>query len=113
MAEPSRPSVRSLLFWLILGAQLLVPVLQFDETRPARFGWQMFSGVGPPIEFTVELADGTVETVDIYDHLARPRPEMDFASSLPPGLCDRIDAAEAIQVEVGGPAGSATEFECP
>lgn len=86
MFERAASSVLDDLFWAILAAQSLVPVMQLDETRPARFGWQMFSCVGRPAGVEVESADGTIHPVDVETLLARPRPEMDLPTT---ALCAR------------------------
>ncbi|MFW6039764.1 MAG: hypothetical protein ACOC9N_01660 [Gemmatimonadota bacterium] len=123
MSEPPpRPSVRSLLFLVVLGAQLLVPFLQFMGPRPARFGWQMFAGARPVPVFVVERADGTADTVDLSDHLANHRPEMELATELPPGLCRRVAGAERVRVRIpritsdsigAAVADSTAEYLCP
>lgn len=113
MNGPPRPTLRNVLFWGVLATQLLVPIAQLGQPRPARFGWQMFSGGRPRVEFRVELADGTVEPIDVGDYLARERSEVDLASALPPHLCRRIDGVEIVRVRVAGAPETNREYRCP
>lgn len=113
MFERVAPFVRDILFWAILAAQLLVPTIQLDETRPARFGWQMFSGVGRPAEFEVESADGTIHPVDVETLLARPRPEMNLPTTLPPRLCRRFAGADLVRIQFLVDEPREVEVPCP
>jgi hypothetical protein len=93
--------------------QLGVPLIQLAAHRPARFGWQMFSGLGHPARFSVVLEDGRVDSISVADHVRWLRPEMNLPITLPPHLCSRVEGAAAVRVEPQiGDAPDRT-YECP
>lgn len=110
---PARVSskFRLVLFATILTIQVAIPLLQLRAERPARFGWQMFSGVQLPARFTVLHIDGTVDTVTVVDYLVKPRQEVDPFPYLPPHLCRQVPTAVAVAVHE--PPVVTPEFRCP
>lgn len=106
---------RLALFATILTIQVAIPLVQLRAERPARFGWQMFSGVQPPIEFIVEHTDGTVDTVTAQDYMIKPRQEIDPFPYLPPHICDQVPTAATVAVSgAEDPTRTrAPEFRCP
>lgn len=79
---------------VFVAIQVLVPLsrLPGPEVRP--FGWQMFSAVSD-YRLQVEYRDGSTETLEPADYLARHRPEVDYRA-LPEFLCSRIP--DAVQI---------------
>lgn len=105
-------TLRGALIWLYLGIQITVPAVQlFAPDRPARFGWQMFSGsrlpwfsrVGPDGRKTPVSIEETREIVGVV------RSEMDYERYVPPFLCLREPRAEAIEIRRGS---SVRSFSC-
>lgn len=82
----------------IAGALFVVPaaVLVLADP-PARFGFQMYSGYGVATATWTD-ASGTTHDVDLADHLASPRRDVDWTTVLPRPLCARIH--DAVEVEV-------------
>ncbi len=80
--------------WLAL--QLALPMLQLFQPRPARFGWQMYSGFTPHAKLSVITSDSIIE-VDPDQFVVRPR--LDFvAADLPGHLCSRVSGATTIRM---------------
>lgn len=96
--DSPRRVLRRAAFWMILAVQLGIPVVQVAAERPARFGWQMFSGVRAPVLFTVERTDGTVDTVATESYVIKPRYEADPVPALPRHICRSAPTAEVVRV---------------
>lgn len=121
-ATPPRPPPRpplgvrgraaTLVFAGVLAVQVAVPALKLGSDGPARFGWQMFANVWPASTFTVEYVDGGVDTVRVTDYMAKPRPEIDLPTLLPPHLCGHLDGASAVSVHAPGPDGRTAVHPC-
>lgn len=90
-------AIRGTVVGLALAAMVLVPATVLDEPRPARFGWQMYSGlyVAPDIE--VELTDGEVERVELEDIAAAVRPWPDYTGAATEFLCQQKPHAESVR----------------
>lgn len=86
-----------LLLGLVLALLLGPAVILVVGDRPSRFGFQMYSGYGD-VTATWRDAAGTEHVVDLDDHLANARNEVDWTRSLPDDLCSRIPEAVAVQV---------------
>ena len=85
-------------FFAFLTVQLLVPLAQLVwAPRPARFGWQMFSVVTGPPEFTLVRADGTTEPMDITPFVTSVRADVPLAEFLPPHICQAVPNVVAIR----------------
>lgn len=84
-----------------LLVQLVVPLYQLTQPRPARFGWQMYSAISLDLmvePFHIEDAAGELHPVAFATHLARARPEIDYRTLLPPYLCHvRADAVAVVR----------------
>ena len=103
--QVSLTSWRSRLVLGLAAAMFAVPalVLVLGPT-PSRFGFQMYSGYGE-VSATWQDAQGAVHDVDLDDHVASARVEVDWTTLLPPRLCrDLLDAfsVEVRQTDRGG-----------
>ncbi len=88
-------------FVAYLVMQLAVPVRMLFEPRPARFGWQMYSGVREWPRFSVVLQDTTVR-VDVSRFIVRSRGDY-VPADLSAHLCARVVGATAV-LELRGAA---------
>jgi hypothetical protein len=98
IARRSRAWLLFAVGWLIW--QLGLPLVKLVAPRPARFGWQMFSG-GEPLRFFVRRGDGVEVEVSPLTVLAVPRPEIRAERELAAAFCAADPRAEAIRVQVG------------
>ena len=80
---------------LFLAIQLAIPLARLGSDDAARFGWQMFATVGPPVEFTVHTDSGS-ELIDLDAYMARVRGDISLEDLLPPHLCNTIDNASSV-----------------
>lgn len=90
-----------LLFAGLLLFQVAIPVqrlLSEDVGGQTRFGWQMFAGFPDRPVYVVRHVSGRIDTVDIADYVVRQRPEIDFASALPPHLCRQLEGVSEVTV---------------
>ncbi len=94
---------------LILTVQIGVPVAALFESRPARFGWQMYSTLNPAPEASVEDANGNLVPVDVSALVADPRAEIRWSGPLSDLLCR---ARETVAVVVTDREGT-TRVPCP
>lgn len=78
-------------------------ILLFGE-KPSRFGFQMYSGYGE-VSATWEDASGAVHRVELSDHLANERGDVDWTVTLPEALCARIPEAVRVNVSRSHPGG--------
>ena len=111
-APPERRTLAiSVVIVAFLLVQVLVPVAALFGSRPARFGWHMYSALPDvPRAWTV-AADGTAKPVDLDTLFAVRRAEIDYAAVLRTGLCDAT-GAPAVKIR----ASDSTEPElitCP
>lgn len=72
--------------------------------KPARFGFQMYSGYGDP-SAAWQDASGAWHRVDLAEQLASERSEVDWTLSLPDQLCARLPDAVAVEVRRTQPGG--------
>ncbi len=94
------------LFVGYLVIQIGIPVALLWHPRPARFGWQMYSGEVAFPSYQFVYADGRREEVDLSLYLAYMRAELDYTRLLPAHLCRQQPAAAAIAAT----AAAATEL---
>ena len=80
-------------------------ILLLDD-RPSRFGFQMYSGYGD-VSASWEDETGAVHAVDLSDHLANERNEVDWTKTLPEDLCARIEGAVSVEVRRTQPGADA------
>ncbi len=80
--------------------QFSLPVVKLFEERPARFGWQMYSGYRtfPTVELVYR---DSVAPIDAESLVVRNRLDMDFAPHLTRHFCRRTPA-EAVIVRGSG-----------
>lgn len=65
--------------------------------KPSRFGFQMYSGYGVAAA-SWEDENGVDHRVDLADHLAVDRIEIDWTERLPYALCERLPRATSVTV---------------
>jgi hypothetical protein len=82
-----------LLIVVWLGIQVAVPAYALTQPRPARLGWQMYTGISELPSVTVELDDGSRQAVDVASLIARDRAEADYMPALRATLCGRSGVA--------------------
>ena len=93
---PVRAILTAALFVAIAIVQVGVPIRQFVEPRPARFGWHMYSNMNPPPRAWVEAADGERIEVDVMQVLGDTRAEVSWSGPLAERLC----AAEGVSAVI-------------
>lgn len=93
-----------------LAVQIGVPTIALFGPRPARFAWQMYSGVRTPASFEIVRGDGSTEDVVLMDYLGQPRGDIDLIDILPAHICEVEPDAVAIRID---PAGTGKPSETP
>jgi hypothetical protein len=82
---------------VVLAGQAIFCLLQLAKPRPARFGWQMYSGYKNPLQYRVVRRDGTSTLVSLDRYVANPRYELDELERIvPPLICAREPDAVAV-----------------
>jgi hypothetical protein len=99
-------------FLLFLAVQTAVPLAQLWKPRPARFGWQMYSGTQKRARFAVILRDGTTQRADLVRYVAVYRGEIDMEEAFPPHLCRVVPDAAAVQITPPD-SGLPRLYKCP
>lgn len=66
--------------------------------KPARFGFQMYSGYGVPSAWWID-GEGHRHEVDLAEIVATTRPDVAWTRILPPELCDRFPQAVSVEVQ--------------
>ena len=89
-------------FALFLVIQTAVPLILLGAPRPARFGWQMFSGRQQRARFSLIMRDGTRQPVNLGLYVAQSRGEVDLEDALPPHLCRVVPELAAVQITAHG-----------
>jgi hypothetical protein len=91
-----------------LAVQVVVAGAALIEPRPARYGWQMYSGmpVNPP---AWSVVDGEQHELRINDLLLHPRAEIDRVALLRNRACE-LTGADAIRFEPA--SGPVETVEC-
>lgn len=93
---PYRAAVAALIIvWVTV--QLAVATAALTVDRPARFGWQMFSGLSSNPSYVLVYADGTEESTTVGRQLDWVRADVAYHEHLPAHLCRTEDGL----VEVG------------
>jgi len=117
VANPSHPHStlrhRAAMAFVVafLAVQIGVPLWKLIEPRPARFGWQMFSGLRGLPEFRVVLRHGQSFDVPLGWHVGAGRSDVDYAGFLPPHLCRSYAGAAEIRVHFR--SGTEQVYRCP
>ena len=85
-------------FILYLAVQTIVPVVQLFRPRPARFGWQMFSGTSVPTQVKIRTPAGerAIPADEMAKHVGNWRGDLSLDKHLPPHLCRRYPEASAV-----------------
>lgn len=86
----------------IAAIELGVPAIALVGDRPARFGWQMYSGVNPAPEAWVEDPAGERHAVDLRALIADTRAEIEWAAPLAEHLCGERDAVAVVVADREG-----------
>lgn len=90
--------LRELAVGAALVTVLAVPaVVAVTAEPPARFGFQMYSGYGVATATWTDT-EGVAHRVDLEEHLASARREVDWTTSLPRRLCPRLPGALSVEV---------------
>jgi hypothetical protein len=94
-----------------LAGQTLLCLVQLTKPRPARFGWQMYSGYKNPLQYRVMRRDGTSVRVSLDRYVANPRYELDGLERIvPPIICAQDSSAAAVVLTfLDKPT---TEYQC-
>lgn len=104
-------SATKICFVLFLSVQLTIATAALFEPRPARWGWQMYSGVKTRAAFTIVRANGDREDVVLTDYLGQPRGDIDLIGRLPGYIC-KVEP-DAVTIEINPPGDEAmTEVRC-
>jgi hypothetical protein len=86
----------------VVAVQTIVPAVALTGDLPARFGFQMYSGVGGVKVHAVD-ARGEEISVDLGAEVAEPlRPELDWLAALPERACAAAPSAVRVTVEQSG-----------
>ena len=91
-----------------VAVQFAVPAIALMGELPARFGFQMYSGLGGINVRAVDV-HGEEITVDLGTEVAEPlRPELDWLGVLPESACAAAPTAVQVTVEQSGRQRSVT-----
>ncbi len=82
-------------------AQIVVPTIALLSPPPAKFGFQMYSGIGG-VSAQVVHDDGRTEHLDPRPFVAKYRPDIDWLPALPEAMCSGIPTAVEVLVEQDG-----------
>ncbi|NOT00826.1 MAG: hypothetical protein HOP29_09380 [Phycisphaerales bacterium] len=91
---------------------IIVPLVQLPADRPARFGWQMYSGIKIIPQFEVIGADGGMRPITLTDFVANVRADLRYDDVLPKHLCRVLDDAAAVRAR-DPMTRRETVIECP
>jgi len=83
---------------IVAAIMLAIPLTRFDEPKPARFGWHMFSAAVLPPEFYVIDGNGGQEQVFANQYLSLVRGDLPVTQALPAHLCQQLDGVVAVIV---------------
>ncbi len=98
----SRRRLVMLAIALFVGVQIIVPLVALAGPRPARFSWQMYSGIRTHQTFTLQFEDGTTRPVIAGDYLVHPRADTDHTTWLPDHACRAEADLAAVLIEQPG-----------
>lgn len=108
--SPRRARLLAAAFVALLALQLGVPLTRLAAPRPARFGWQMYTGFRPRPRVFAIAHDGRREPVELPPLFVRLRGEIDVAAVVPPHLCRTRPSLRAVRLE--HPSGEVAELPC-
>jgi hypothetical protein len=109
MHRSEAPCILALAF---AACQVLVPTMHLTQPRPARFGWQMFSGVRDAMSYAVITVDAAVIPIERDEYLAYYRGDLDgLTEILARAICrQRPDATAVRTTRLLGPH---RDISCP
>lgn len=113
-AITTNPIKAKLIFAFAIGflaLQLIVPTILLSAPRPARFGWQMYSGTDKAPTFWVVSSDGIATEVVLADVVGYVRLDIDYRAKIPRHLCDANPDATLIRFQAAD-SSSVEEFPC-
>lgn len=106
---PARiPTILAVAF---LTVQIAIPTMALFGDRPARWGWQMFSGSRTLTEFVMVRKDGTTAEINPTDYLGKGRSELDLSETLPAFICEQEPGATSVRV-TDLPSDTTSEIPC-
>ena len=73
----------------VLGLLAIPALAAVDDTRPSRFGWQMYSAAVDLPDIDVVLSDGSREERSIANIASGFRPEIDYFGPVARFICDK------------------------
>jgi hypothetical protein len=90
---------------LFLTVQVGVATVLLSQPRPARFGWQMYSGIREALAYGVVRSDGSVEWVQRADYFGNFRIDLDdIVEPAAAMICARRPDATAVRANYLGGA---------
>ena len=104
--------VATAFFVLFLLVQTGIPLVKLAAPRPARFGWQMFSGRQQRARFSLVMRDGRSQPVNLGRYVAQSRGEADLEKVLPPHLCRVVPDVASVQITAPR-SGQPRAYKCP
>ena len=101
--DTERKTLRwTLVLVAVVAVQVAIPAVAATLPLPARFGWQMYSGLGEVPDIAIlTLDDGTTRGVSVDEVLANGRPEIDWGAYLPPYYCGLYPHATSVTLKAG------------
>lgn len=100
--KPGHDGIKVYAVLAVVCLQFAVPMIAFMGDSPARFGFQMYSGLGG---VNVRAIDGRGEeiNVDLSTEVAGlVRPDLDWLGVLPERVCMAAPSAVTVTVEQSG-----------
>jgi hypothetical protein len=105
-----RKRAAAVFFAGFLAIQILVPLYMLTRPRPARFGWQMYSGAKAPLSITLIRKNGTEVTIPSDDYFGAYRGDLDVIETLPAYLCQRDSGVVSVRLNFAH--SESLEFPC-
>jgi len=96
----ARDRIRAVLGVAFVVIQVCICVVQLTRPRPARFGWQMYSGMGGAVQYHVVDADGRDHDIELQHYVAFPRYELQGEErAVTPLVCRDYPGAKGMRFE--------------
>ena len=89
-------------FVAFLVVQVVVPLVQLTQPRPARFGWQMYAGAKAPESVTLIRQDGSEKTYGMSFYLGSYRSDLDITEALPRFICQKQPHLKGVRLNFAG-----------
>lgn len=100
--KPGLDGIKACAVLAVVCLQFAVPMIAFMGDPPARFGFQMYSGLG---HVNVRAVDGRGEEINIdlsTEVAGLVRPDLDWLGVLPERVCMAAPSAVTVTVEQSG-----------